>query len=140
MGSKHLEKKFVLDTCAWIWISIGDKRINKKTQDKLFDSDWLISAISVWEVAMLASKKKIIFNVPIERWIKEALTEAQKLSLVPLSPEISILSCDIKENIISDPADKIIIATAFINNAAIVTGDKKIIDYCNSGNLPVIAV
>ncbi len=140
MGSHSLERALVLDTCAWLWIAQGDSRINPKIQAKLAKADWVVSAISVWEVAMLVAKGRLELDCSIEKWIRRALIEVPRLNLAPLIPEISIMSCNLPEYEHSDPADNIILATAMYHKAAIVTGDKRMIDYCNSGYLPVIAV
>ena len=140
MGSEPVKELCLLDTCAWIWIATGDPRITSKIQIALNKADWLLSAISVWEVSMLEAKKKIELNCSIDRWIDEALVRVPGLTLAPLSPEISIMSCNLKDCKHSDPADQIIIATAIQRQAAIVTADVKIIDYCKAHRLPVIEI
>jgi PIN domain nuclease of toxin-antitoxin system len=139
MGSQSLKTKLVLDTCAWIWIAEGNIRITPEIQEKLIAADWLVSAISVWEVAMLVAKGRIELDRPIEKWIREALIEVPHLSLAPLAPEIAITSCNLQYKHL-DPVDRIIIATALYHQTAIVTGDAKIIEYCNSGYLSVLKV
>ncbi len=140
MGSQQLKQLFVLDTCAWVWIANHDPRINSKIQSMLGEADWLVSAISIWEVAMLEAKKRIALNRSIERWIDEALIKVPGIILAPLLPEISITSCNLKDYGYSDPADRIIIATAIYHKATIVTADTKIIDYCNSRQLPIVRI
>ena len=140
MASQHVKKIFLLDTCAWIWITQGNSRITPSIQKKLIESDWIISAISVWEVVMLELKKRIELNISVERWIEEALITVPKLTLVNISPEIAIKSCKLEGYKYADPADRIIIATALHQKAVMVTGDKKILEYCHSGNLPVVPI
>lgn len=140
MGSQSLEKLLVLDTCAWLWIAQGNSRISPKIQARLMKADWLVSAISIWEVSMLVAKGRLELDCSIEKWIRGALIEVPRLNLAPLLPEIAIMSCNLPEYEHADPADNIILATAMYHKAAIVTGDKRIIDYCNSGYLPVIAI
>lgn len=139
MGSKSL-KKFVLDTCAWIWIAESNPRITHNVQHKLTEADWLVSAISVWEFAMLVKKGRVELDRPIEKWIDDALVEVPKLNLAALTPEIAVTSCNLPNYPHLDPADRIIIATAHYHNAILVTGDLKIIDYCNAGYLSVLKV
>ena len=140
MGSRSVKNLCLLDTCAWIWITMGDSRITSKIQLILEKMDWLVSAISVWELAMLEAKKKIQLNCSIKHWVDEALVKVPGLTLAELSPEVSIMSCNLKDCQHSDPADRIIIATAIQHQAAIVTADVKIIDYCNAYQLPVIEI
>ncbi len=140
MGSRSVKELYLLDTCAWIWIVTGHIRITPKIQKILNQADWLLSAISVWEVAVLESKKKIELNRSIERWIDAALVKVPGLILAPLSPDISIKSCYLQDYKYSDPADRIIIATAMRYEASIVTADTKITEYCKVQQLPVIKV
>lgn len=140
MGSQPVKKLFVLDTCAWLWIANGDARITANIQAILSEADWLVSAISVWEVAMLEAKRRIELNYSIERWIDEALIKVPGITLAPLSPEIAITSCNLKNYPHSDPADRIIIATAIYHQAAIVTADRKIIDYCRASCIPILEI
>jgi PIN domain nuclease of toxin-antitoxin system len=139
MGNKSM-KKFVLDTCAWIWIAESNSRVTRTIQNKLTEADWLISAISVWEFAMLAKKGRVELDRPIEKWIDDALVDVPKLNLAALTPEIAVTSCHLPNYPHLDPADRIIIATAHHHHATLVTGDLRIIDYCNTGYLPVLKI
>lgn len=130
----------VLDTCAWLWIAKGDVRITSSVKKILNDADWLVSAISVWEVAMLAAKKRIELTCSIEQWVDEALIRVPGITLAPLSPDIAIASCHLQKCSLSDPADRIIIATAMHHQASLVTADKKIIAYCHTHHLNVIQI
>ena len=130
----------MLDTCGWIWIASGNSRVTSKIRTALNKTDWLVSAISVWEIAMLEAKKKIELSYSIDRWVDEALIKVPRLTLAPLSPEISIISCNLKNCNHSDPADRIIIATAMQYHATLVTADIKIIEYCNAHQLSVIEI
>jgi PIN domain nuclease of toxin-antitoxin system len=50
-----------------------------------------VSAISVWEVAMLAAKGRVVFSTDVLAWVHQALA-APGLHLAPLSPEIAVAS------------------------------------------------
>ena len=135
-----MKEAFVLDTCVWLWIANGDVRITSDIQGILNDAEWLVSAISVWEVAMLVTKKRIELNCPIERWVDEALIRVPGIILAALSPDIAVASCHLHKCDHADPADRIILATAIHHQATLVTADKKIIDYCKRHRLPVLEV
>lgn len=137
---RGINSEIVLDTCAWIWMATGDSRIGKNIQKSLSEQDWLISAISVWEVAMLTSKKRMQLDRPIQQWIKAALIDPPHIHLAPLSPEISILSCSLPTCTHGDPADRIILATAKWHDAVLVTGDEKLIRCANTEHIRVIEI
>ena len=105
---------------------IYEKRyiLRKITQASRYSGLYL-SSISLWEITMLESKKRIIFSTDVTSWIKEALS-APGLHLVQLLPEISIDSTRLPGNFHGDPADRIIIATARFLKCPLITADKKL--------------
>jgi PIN domain nuclease of toxin-antitoxin system len=123
----------LLDTHYWIWLQFGTP--NRLTQAERLAVDQagalgtlLISAMSIWEVAMLASKGKLELHAPVNAWIRNALA-MPGLSLAPLSPEIAVESCNLPPPFHGDPADRIIVATARIMGAKLLTHDEKIVKY-----------
>lgn len=126
----------VLDTHIWYWLLTGDKKITTKYKKQLIvfakNNALLVPAISVWEVAMLYKKNRLIFTEPIDQWIKKALSKSG-MCLAELTPEISLESCKLPGELHSDPADRIIISTARVHQAVLATHDKKILEYAKQG-------
>ncbi len=116
----------VLDTHAWIWwISESDK-LSKRAQESIQTSNFLgIPAISCWEVAMLVSKQRLELSMDVQAWINLAL-QRPKLKLLPLTPEISVLSTRLPGNFHGDPADRLIVATSLVCDASLISKDEKI--------------
>jgi PIN domain nuclease of toxin-antitoxin system len=131
----------VLDTHVWIWIMEGVKTELSAATIRLIeksaaDSALAISAISVWEVAMLEKKGRITLSRSIDEWTKAALT-APGIRLVDLSPEIAIESTRLPGEPHGDPADRIIIATARVLGATLVTRDAQIVGYASGGHVRI---
>jgi PIN domain nuclease of toxin-antitoxin system len=59
--------------------------------------------------------------------------------LEPLSPAIALGSCYLPGGFRSDPADQIIIATARVIGATLMTRDRRILDYAKGGHVNAIA-
>ena len=122
----------VLDTHTWIWFvsnpellsNKAKKSINKAIKEKAI----LISSISAWEVALLVLKKRLVLTVDVSDWImkSEALPF---IKFIPVSNSIAVKSVNQIEPIHSDPADRIIIATAISEGAPLITKDEKILAY-----------
>lgn len=129
-----MKTKVLLDTCTWLWVNMEHPRINTNVQAYLAATIWCVSAISVWEIAMLVQKGRLELTMPVRRWVKQALTETASVILLPLSPEISILSCELPM-IHADPADRIIMATAQQEGIPLVTADKTIVHQAKSLNI-----
>ena len=132
----------ILDTHVWVWLMEGDSKLKlsvRKQIDKFVPENNLgVSAISVWEIAMLESKGRIVFNEECTGWVKRALS-APGISLIPIDPEIAVAATRLPGVIHGDPADRIIVATARFCGGTLVTADKAILDYAKTGLLHVIS-
>jgi PIN domain nuclease of toxin-antitoxin system len=95
-----------------------------------------VSAISIWELAMLETKGRINLSRAIDEWVTAALT-SKGVHLAQLTPEIAIESSRLPGEIHGDPSDRIIIATARVLGATLVTCDEQILRYGAEGHLRV---
>lgn len=113
----------VFDTHVWVWACAGDPRAEALRH---FKGTPIISAISVWEVAMLANKGRLHLSPTIEQWITANL--APPVALEPISPGISIESCRLP-GFHGDPADRLIVATAMETGLPLITADRQMIEW-----------
>lgn len=125
-------KRILLDTHVWLWHISGEETLSHRIIN-LIDTaasrhELFISAISVWEIAMLANKRKIVLNTSCLSWINASLS-LPGITLIPLSPEIAVESCQLPDNFHGDPTDRILAATAKIENLTLITRDKKLLVY-----------
>jgi len=137
------EPPLLLDTHYWIWLQSGDtERVHARfrfaLQQAASAGALLLSAISVWELAMLEAKGRIELHAPCEEWVKEALA-TPGLRLVPLTPEIAIDSTRWPEPFHGDPADRIILASARRMGARLVTRDQRMLEYARRRRIAVLA-
>ena len=86
---------------------------------------------------MLAARNRVVLGRPTSEWFEEALL-APGLSLEALSPAIAVESCHLPANFRSDPADHMIVATARVTGATLMTRDKRILDYAAEGHLAAL--
>ncbi len=119
----------LLDTHVWIWwvsnpdllSSQADTLINKAMVEKKI----YISSISVWEVAMLVNKGRLHLTLDIKDWIRSC-ESLPFLQFVPVNNTIAFEAVHLPEKSLSDPADRIIVATALALDLVLITKDKKI--------------
>lgn len=132
----------ILDTHIWIWAINGDEKIQKsgflnQIQKSVKNNTIFISAISLWEVAMLVSKGRLILSENTLAWINNA-SSAPGLSVQPLTPEIAFESTILPDNFHGDPADRLIVATARVLNATLLTFDQEILKYAKKGYVNIL--
>ena len=126
----------ILDTHFFIWLMEGrseltadELKIIKQYSKK---NPLLISAISIWEIAILQKKQRITLKQPTTIWVEKAL-ESPLIVLASLTPAILCESVDLPDDFHKDPADRMIVATARIMQAKLLTRDKKILEYAKIG-------
>ena len=132
----------LLDTHVWIWVMEGAARevadsARRAVEEAAERNRVLVSAISVWEVAMLEAKGRIRFSLQLAEWVRRALN-APGVHLTGLTPEVAIESTRLPPPVHGDPADRILIATALKSGATLVTRDHAIVDYGRRGLLSVL--
>ena len=123
--------KYVLDTHTWFWSLAGWDHLPAKVRGILENprnAPFGLAAISVWELAKLVEKERITLTIPLSDWIQRAL-DPDLIELLPLSPQIAVDATTLPGDFHSDPADELIIATARLNNATLITADKRILAY-----------
>jgi PIN domain nuclease of toxin-antitoxin system len=132
----------LLDTHIWLWLAAGTEPLSRPARDAIAvaagGGTLRVAAMSVWEIAMLASRNRIVLGKPTAEWVEEALS-APGLALEPLSPMIAIESCQLPAGFRSDPADHLIVATARMTGATLMTRDRRILGYAAAGHLMAAA-
>lgn len=116
----------LVDTHALIFDALAPHRLTAKAKraanrareaGEIFCSD-----ISLWEIAMLASRKRIQIAGEAIECIHD-IVQASRLTVVPISPEIAVMAQSGKFSH-GDPADRLIASTALIHGWDPVTADE----------------
>jgi PIN domain nuclease of toxin-antitoxin system len=119
----------VLDTATWIWRASDPKHLTASARRAIDEVERaLVSAISVWEVAMLVAKRRIQLDRPVEQWVGVALA-LPKIQLAAVDPAIAVRSTKLPGEFHPDPADRIIVATALENAVPVISPDERIRSY-----------
>jgi PIN domain nuclease of toxin-antitoxin system len=130
-----------LDTHIWLWLAAGTEPLTSTARDVIAraagSGNLRVAAISVWEIAMLASRNRIVLGKRTVEWVEEALL-APGLSVEPLTPAVAIESCQLPARFRSDPADHMIVATARLLAATLVTRHRRILDYARQGHITAL--
>jgi PIN domain nuclease of toxin-antitoxin system len=128
----------LLDTHVWVWWLTKDRRLSARAKSTiatgLAEQDLWISLISVWEVAKRVEKHQLILDRPVDHWLDEASTQPG-LGVWELTRPILVQSCELPQPFHGDRADQILVATARLHGAVLVTKDQRIRRYAHVQSL-----
>lgn len=134
-------KPILLDTCAMIFIAQGEA-IAAGAQEALaraLDSgDLLVSPISAWEIGLLVARQRIALPLEPAVWF-QTFADQPGVRLAQMPPPVLISSSFLPGTPPSDPADRIIAATARSHGYRLMTRDAKLLAYAEAGNLDALA-
>ena len=125
--------RLLLDTHIALWLDSGDDRLRASTR-ALIDGCWqnggaiLLSAITVWEIALLVDTGRIDLDVPVAAWIERFL-DCPGIEAVPLGHQAACRSYQLHHFEHRDPADRLLIATAIELACPLVTYDDRIVRF-----------
>lgn len=116
----------VLDTHAWLWWVAAPDRLSAPAAAAIDGAEQIgISAISGWEVAMLAERQRISLDRPAPRWIASALAADPRIVPIALEVAIAVEAAGLgARGMHGDPADRFIYASAQRHRAPLITRDQ----------------
>ena len=119
----------IVDTHIIIWEALDSGKLSKKakyTFDKANESSGLIFCdISLWEISMLITKKRLEIEIPFLEFI-DLIRTTRNYEFQSINPEIADISTNLSLEINADPADRIISATSIYSNSLLITADKNL--------------
>lgn len=85
----------------------------------------LVSDISLWEIATLVRLGRLALDRPLRDWLERAVAPPLVRRL-DISPAVAAAVADLPDTFHRDPADRIIVATARVMGAVLLTNDERI--------------
>lgn len=128
----------LLDTCAAIWLmsraplSSASRAAIRAAQTA--NLGVYLSPFTAWEIGTLVSKGRLHLTLSPEVWF-ESLLALPGVRLAELTPRLLIASTALPGKPPSDPADRIIAATARLNGYRVITRDSKLLAYAVQGHI-----
>ena len=110
--------KVLLDSCAFIDIALNADSLTEQAIQAYRKHDVYLSTASVWELGLKKSLGKLDFDI---RKAVDLLPE-NRIKVVDISLAVILLVNDLPYHH-KDPFDRIIIATAKINDMTLITSD-----------------
>jgi PIN domain nuclease of toxin-antitoxin system len=121
--------RLLLDTHILIWWLSRNSKLPAEYRNHLdeasTDAPLWIADISLWEIALLHRLGRIEFDLPLLDWLERA-TAPPLVRRVGIDPRIAATVAELPDTVPRDPADRIIVATAKVLKAKLMTLDGKI--------------
>jgi PIN domain nuclease of toxin-antitoxin system len=117
----------LLDTCAIIWDALDRDQLSADAKNaiELNARELMICDISLWEIAMLIKKKRLVVDDTASGFIN-LLLQSRNYLVQEITPEIAELSVNFGVELNNDPADRLIAATSVLGNVPVVTADNNL--------------
>jgi PIN domain nuclease of toxin-antitoxin system len=119
--------KLLLDTHIWLWLTLAPNRLSRRVAHALDETSnelWL-SPISVWELLTLTRKGRIRLSQDPVAWARESF-ERLALREATLTTDVALETSSLGLAH-SDPADRLIAASAKVFDLTLVTADEQLI-------------
>jgi PIN domain nuclease of toxin-antitoxin system len=114
----------LLDTQAVAWLAQQPEKLSQAARAAIVqareEAGIAISDKTLWELAMMFSQKRMELDVTLLEFLRE--TE-QFCTVLPVNSAIAARSVQFSRAFPSDPADRIIAATAIVYDLPLVTAD-----------------
>jgi PIN domain nuclease of toxin-antitoxin system len=114
----------VIDTHVMVWWTMDTPRqLSTAARRSLINADVVaFSAVSLWEVGVLARRGRI--DLKIHDWLPK-VTGVYSLVVLPVTLDVAVRAAEFHE-VLRDPIDCLIAATALAHNAPLITKDDRI--------------
>jgi PIN domain nuclease of toxin-antitoxin system len=123
----------LLDTHCWLWAQLGlIQRLSRAALEAIrsaeSEGNLRVSVISIWELAMLEQRGRVALPMNVRTWVDQALSKPG-IAVAQLTPEIMIESVHLPGEMHGDPADRMLVATARVQGATLLSKDEQLIRY-----------
>lgn len=117
----------LLDTHVLLWLARDPSKLSPSAtaaiQDSAQQGGIAISAITLWEIALLAARGKLALVGTLENFVENIATRA---AIQPITVKIAVLANQLPPNYPKDPADRLIAATALCEGMVLISADQNI--------------
>jgi PIN domain nuclease of toxin-antitoxin system len=116
--------KVLIDTHTLLWAVDQPAQLGAGALSVLQEpaNGLLLSAATIWEIAIKVGLKKLSLSVPYRQWITKAMADLG-LSVLPITVEYADVQAGLAPHH-GDPFDRLLIAQAMVENLAVVSIDE----------------
>jgi PIN domain nuclease of toxin-antitoxin system len=121
--------RFLLDTHSFLWFIGGDKRLPLTARQLVadIDNEVFLSVVSLWEIAIKVSLKKLTLSKPFDELIPRQLA-INEITILPIDFDALNLMIGLPFHH-RDPFDRLLIAQATSQKLPIISKDAAFVKY-----------
>jgi PIN domain nuclease of toxin-antitoxin system len=125
----------LLDTHVVHWWSAQRQQVSRAAVRAIERADELaVASITWYELAWMVEHERITIPIPVRAWLK-GLSES--VVTVPATVAIAVSAAQLPRSFPSDPADRMIYATAIEHGWQLVTRDERMHAYAGPRNVTI---
>lgn len=117
----------LLDTHVLLWLAKEPSKLSpaatEAIQASAQEGGLAISAITLWEIALLAARGKLALVGTLEHFVESV---ADRAAVQPITVKIAAMANQLPPNYPKDPADRLIGATALCEGMVLISADQNI--------------
>jgi PIN domain nuclease of toxin-antitoxin system len=115
--------RLLLDTHTLFWSVDDTSKVSALAMAAMLDptNDRLLSASTIWELAIKTGLGKITLSMPYRLWMETAITDL-KLTILPVTVAYAERQASLPP-LHNDPFDRLIIAQALVDGISVISVD-----------------
>ena len=117
----------LLDTHVWIWSQESPQSLGPIAHKAIADEDngLFVSPVSSLEMARLVRGGRLTLAGRLQTWIADSI-DALLADTAPFTHDVALAAYDLPGEFHRDPADRVLVATAMVNDLTLVSADERI--------------
>ncbi|MBA4064102.1 MAG: PIN domain nuclease [Isosphaera sp.] len=115
--------RLLLDTHTLLWAADDPAKLSTAASAAIREpaNNRLLSAATVWELAIKFGLGKLILSLPYRQWMERAIADL-KLDIIPVTVEYADRQAGLPDHH-KDPFDRLLIAQALVEGIPVVGAD-----------------
>ncbi len=117
----------LLDTHVLVWLASEPAKLSKPANSAIRRANRTggiaISAITLWELAWLATHGRLQISGTVESYLEEI---SSRVAVRPITAKVAALANQFPSDYSNDPCDRLIGATALADGMTLITRDENI--------------